>query len=70
MLIDESRDTLKKYVIGFMIANIVAFIGLFFTVVFFTAHIWMGGIVAYGATCIVISINLCSFAKFYSKLKN
>lgn len=70
MLIDESRDTLKKRILGFIIANIIAFIGLFFTVVFFVAHIWIGGIIAYGITCIVISINLCSFAKFYSKLKN
>lgn len=70
MLIDESRDTLKKYAVGFIIANIVAFISLVFTVAFFTTHIWIGGIIAYAVTCIVISIDLCSFINFYSKLKN
>lgn len=35
MLIDESRDTLKKHVIMLIIANAISFIGLVCTAIFF-----------------------------------
>lgn len=69
MLIDESRDTLKKYVLGLIVANGIATIALIFTVVLFAAHIWTGAIIAYAITCIMISINIGCFVNFYDKLK-
>ena len=70
MLIDESRDTLKKHVIMLIIANAISFIGLVCTAIFFAMQAWTAGIIAYVATCIGIAINICSFVNFYSKLKN
>lgn len=68
MLIDESRDTLKKYAIGLIIANVIGCIGLFFTVLFFTKQVWIGGIIALVITCIVLALNISIFVDFYLEL--
>lgn len=70
MLIDESRDTIKKYVIGLIIANVIAGIGLVCTVIFFAMQAWIAGTIACATTCIGIAINFGTFVNFYSKLKN
>lgn len=70
MLIEESRDTLRKYAIALIIANVIAIIGMIGAICFFGMQVWMLGMIAYIVSCTMITINICCFVKFYRKLNN
>jgi len=58
LIINKSRDTIKKHVIGLIIANAIDGIGLVCTAIFLAMQAWIAGLIAYAATCIGIAINI------------